>query len=128
MQAQARLQYKKDAEYKLDELRAQHIKDTQVVNEQLRRYKKQLRTAEQTITEKNQIIVKEQNKVKKNLETITQMKQLLAKKDLETRDELLRELEEQRKVAQEAEDRAKAPLFEMLRPHFTDEFGKGCNN
>ncbi|CAF87092.1 unnamed protein product, partial [Tetraodon nigroviridis] len=103
---QARLQYKKDAENKFDELRAQYAKDTQVLNEQLRRYKKQLRTAEQTIKDNNLTILKEQVKGKKNEETITHLRQLLAKKDLETREKLQRELEKERKAVQEAEDRA----------------------
>ncbi|XP_056872244.1 uncharacterized protein LOC130515778 [Takifugu flavidus] len=76
------------------------------MQEQLRRYKKQLRAAEQTIRDNNQTILKAQMKDKKNEQTITHMQQLLAKKDLETREKLQGELEKERKVAQEAEQRA----------------------
>ena len=77
-----------------------------MLHEQLRRYKKQLRASEQTIKDNNLAILKEQIKGKKNEETIAHMRKLLAKKDLETREKLQRELEKERKVAQEAEDRA----------------------
>ena len=76
-----------------------------MLHEQLRRYKKQLRASEQTIKDNNLAILKEQIKGKKNEETIAHMRKLLAKKDLETREKLQRELEKERKVAQEAEDR-----------------------
>lgn len=114
MQVQARLRYKKDLENEFAELKAQYTKDTRVLQEHLKRYKKQLRAAEQTIKDKNVMILKEQDKVKKNEETITHMKQLLAKKDLETRDKLLRELDKQKKLVQEAEERAAVRSSEML--------------
>lgn len=106
MQVQARLQNKVVTENKFEELRAQYTKDTRVMQEQVRRYKKQLRAAEQTIKDNNQTILKAQVKDKENGRTITQLQQLLAKKDLETRDKLQGELEKERKVAQEAVERA----------------------
>lgn len=76
---------------KLKELKGQHIKDTHVFNEQLRRCQNQLRAAPQTIKGNNKNLVKEQNKAMQNEETITQMKELLANKDVEARDKRLRE-------------------------------------
>eukprot|EP00066_Takifugu_rubripes_P021167 XP_011610433.1 PREDICTED: neurofilament light polypeptide-like isoform X4 [Takifugu rubripes] len=105
-QVQARLQNKVVTENKFEELKAQYAQDTHVMQEQLRRYKEQLRAAEQTIKDNNQTILKAQMKDKKNEQTITHMQQLLAKKDLETREKLQGELEKERKVAQEAEERA----------------------
>ncbi|CAF93708.1 unnamed protein product [Tetraodon nigroviridis] len=94
------------SENRLEELRAQYTKDTQALREQLRRYKNQQRVAEQTIKDNNLTILKEQVKGKKNEEAVTHLKQLLAKKDLETREKLQRELEKERKAVQEAEGRA----------------------
>lgn len=69
------------------------------------------------------MIVREQVQVRKNEETVAQLKQLLAKKDLETRDKLQQEGEKERKVAKEAEERAAVSLrchahannFQMFR-------------
>ncbi|TWW73364.1 hypothetical protein D4764_15G0007580 [Takifugu flavidus] len=58
------------------------------------------------IKDKKLTILKEHIKVKKHEQTITHMKQLLAKKDLDTRDDLLKEIKKEKKVAQEVEDRA----------------------
>ncbi|TWW73366.1 hypothetical protein D4764_15G0007600 [Takifugu flavidus] len=91
---------------KFNELRTQFTKDTHVMQEQLGRYKKQLQVDEKMIKDKNLPILKEQIKVKKHEQTITHMKQLLAKKDLDTRDDLLKEIEKEKKAAQEVEDRA----------------------
>lgn len=85
------MQHKVDTENKVEELKAQHAKDTHMWQEQLRSYKKQLQAAEQTIKDNNQTILKAQMKDKKNEQTIKQIQQLLAKKE--------------RKVAQEAEER-----------------------
>lgn len=105
-QVQRRLQYKKDIEKKFDELKVQQAKDIQVLHEELLKYKKQLRAAEETLKDDNLKILKERDKVRNHEETITHMKHLLARTDLETREELERELGVQRKVAQEAQGRA----------------------
>ncbi|XP_056872240.1 meiosis-specific nuclear structural protein 1-like [Takifugu flavidus] len=105
-QAQGRLQQSKITENKFEELKAQYSKDTHVWQEQLRNYRRQLRAAEKTIKDNNLIFLKEQIKVKKHEQTITHMKQLMAKKEMETRDKMLRELDKQKKVAQEAVERA----------------------
>ncbi|TWW73367.1 hypothetical protein D4764_15G0007610 [Takifugu flavidus] len=104
--AQGRLQQRKITENKFEELKAQYTKDTCVWQEQLGKYKRQLRAAEKTIKDNNLTLLKEQIKVKKHEQTITHMKQLLAKKEMETRDKMLRELDKQKKVAQEAVERA----------------------
>eukprot|EP00066_Takifugu_rubripes_P021166 XP_011610432.1 PREDICTED: meiosis-specific nuclear structural protein 1-like isoform X3 [Takifugu rubripes] len=105
-QAQGRLQQSKITENKFEELKAQYTKDTRAWQEQLRNYRRQLRAAEKTIKDNNLIFLKEQIKVKKHEQTITHMQQLLAKKEMETRDKMLRELDKQKKVAQEAVERA----------------------
>ncbi|TWW68805.1 hypothetical protein D4764_19G0006030 [Takifugu flavidus] len=107
-QAQGRLQQSKITENKFEELKAQYTKDTRAWQEQHRNYRRQLRAAEKTIKDNNLIFLKEQTKVKKHEQTITHMQQLLAKKEMETRDKMLRELDKQKKVAQEAVERAAA--------------------
>lgn len=106
MQVQARLQFKTKEEKKLDEVRAQHVRDTHVLNEQLKQYKKQMRAAEKTIKDKDERIAKQQSEMKKNEESITHMKKMLAEKGLESRDKLLREIDRQKRLAQDADEKA----------------------
>lgn len=111
MQVQARLQRKTKEEKTLDELTAQHVQDTHVLHEQLKQYKKQMRAAEQMIKDKDKRIAKQQSKMKKNEESVAHMKELLAQKGLETRDELLREIDRQKRLAQDADEKAAVGLF-----------------
>lgn len=124
VQAQGRLQQSKITENKFEELKAQYRKDTQEWKEQLKNYQRQLRAAEKTIKDNNQTLLKEQMKVKKHEQKITHMQQLLPKKEMETKEKLLQELDKQKKVAQEAVERAAVRSSAM--PHscqlFTDLF------
>lgn len=106
MQVQARLQHKTKQEKTVDELTAQHNQDTRVLQEQLRRVKKQLRKAEQMIKDKDERLAKQQMEIKKNEENLCHMKELMAQKGLESRDDLLREIDKQKRLALEAEQRA----------------------
>lgn len=110
-QVQARLQLKTKEEKTLDEVTAQHLQDTHVLNEQLKRYKKQMRTAEKMIRDKDEQIARRQSDMKKNEESLAHMKGLLAEKGLETRDELLREIDRQKRLAQDAEEKAAVGPF-----------------
>lgn len=110
MQVQARLQHKTREEKTLDEVTAQHVQDTHVLNEQLKRYKKQMRAAEKMIKDKDERIAKLQSEMKKNEESLTHMKELLAQKGLEGRDELLREIDRQKRLAQDADEKAAVGL------------------
>lgn len=106
MQAQARLQLKTKEERTIDELTAQHNQDTHVLQEQLKRLKKQLRRAEQMIKDKDERLAKQQNDMKRNEESLAHMKDLMAQKGLDSRDDLLREIDKQKCLVQEAQDRA----------------------
>lgn len=106
MQVQARLKLKTKEERTLDEVTAQHAQDTHVLNEQLKRYKKQMRAAEKMIRDKDERLAKQQSETKKNEESLAHMKGLLAAKGLESRDELLREIDRQKRLAQDADEKA----------------------
>ncbi|XP_029705645.1 uncharacterized protein [Takifugu rubripes] len=105
-QVQGRLKLKTKLEKTLDEVTAQHVQDTHVLNEQLKRYKKQMRAAEKMIRDKDERLAKQQSEIKKNEESLAHMKGLLAEKGLETRDELLREIDRQKRLAQDADEKA----------------------
>ncbi|TWW68612.1 hypothetical protein D4764_19G0004100 [Takifugu flavidus] len=105
-QVQGRLQLKTKLEKTLDEVTAQHVQDTHVLNEQLKRYKKQMRAAEKMIRDKDERLAKQQSEIKKNEESLAHMKGVLAEKGLETRDELLREIDRQKRLAQDADEKA----------------------
>lgn len=114
-QVQARLQHKTKEEKTVDELQAQHKQDTHVLQEQLKRLKKQLRWAEQIIKDKDKRLAKQQSEMKNNEESMAHMKELMAQKGLESRDDLLREIDKQKKLAHEAEERAAVRCFGMTR-------------
>lgn len=111
MQVQARLKLKTKEEKTLDEVMAQHVQDTHVLNEQLKRYKKQMRAAEKMIRDKDERLAKQQSEMKKNEESLTHMKGVLAEKGLESRDELLREIDRQKRLAQDADEKAAVGPF-----------------
>lgn len=99
---------------------AQHNQDTHVLQEQLKQLKKQLRSAEQMIKDKDDRLAKQQNDMKKNETSLAHMKDLMAQKGLESRDDLLREIDKQKKLAQDAVDKAAVRWFQMasLPMHF----------
>lgn len=105
-QVQARMQHKTKEEKTVDELTAQHNQDTHVLQEQLKKLKKQQRRAEQMIKDKDDRLAKQQNDMKKNEDSLAHMKDLLAQKGLESRDDLLREIDKQKKLAQDAVGKA----------------------
>lgn len=113
-QVQARMQHKTKEEKTVDELMAQHNQDTHVLQEQLKRLRKQLRRAEQMIKDKDERLAKQQSEMKKNEESLAHMKELMAQKGLESRDDLLREIDKQKKLAQVAEEKAAVRWFEMM--------------
>lgn len=108
------MQHKTKEEKTVDELTAQHHQDTHVLQEQLKRAKKQLRKAEQVIKDKDGRLAKQQMEMKKNKESLGQMKELMAQKGLESRDDLLREIDKQKKLALEAQERAAVRWFETM--------------
>lgn len=95
---------------------AQHNQDAHVLQEQLRRLKKQLRRAEQVIKDKDEQLAKQQSVMKKNEESLAHMKGLMAQKGLESRDDLLREIDKQKRLAQEAEERASVRWLQAASP------------
>lgn len=111
MQVHARLRLKTREERTLDEVTAQHVQDTHVLNEQLKRYKKQMRAAEKMIRDKDERLAKQQSDMKKNEESLAHMRAVLAEKGLETRDELLREIDRQKRLAQDADEKAAVGPF-----------------
>lgn len=113
-QVQVLLQHKTKDEKTAEELTAQYIQDTNVLQEQLRRYKKQLQTTEQMIVAKDERDAKLQSQVRKEEESLAHMKELLSEKGLETKDDLLRELNKVKKLAQAAEEKAAVCLFGSL--------------
>lgn len=114
MQVQARLQHKTREERTIDELKAQHVQEARVLQEQLKMVKKQRRAAEQALKEKDERLAKQQSDMKKHEDSMVQMKGLLTEKGVDNHNELLRDLAKQRKVAQEAQDRATVPPFKTL--------------
>lgn len=105
-QIQARMQHKTKEDKTVDELTAQHTQDTHVLQEQLKRLKMQLRKSEQVMKSKDERLSKQYSDLRKNEESLAHMRSLLAQKGLESRDELLREIDKHKKVAQIAEERA----------------------
>lgn len=100
------MQHKTKEEKTVDELTAQHNQDTHVLQEQLKRLRKQLRRAEQMIKDKDERLAKQQSEMKKNEKSLAHMTELMAQKGLESRDDLLREIDKQKKLAQVAEEKA----------------------
>lgn len=110
MQVQARLQHHNDTESQLAQLMLRHSNETHVYHERLRRCHEQVRALEQKLKDKEEQLQKEQSQLKKSRASITRLKRLLAQEDLETRDELSRQLEKEKSRAQAAEEKIKVNL------------------
>lgn len=111
MQVQARLQRKTKEEKKSEEVMARHVEDKRVLEEQLKRSKRQMQAAQQMIKDKDEQMAKQQSAIKKYEERITRMKKVLAEKGLDTRDQLLREIDRQKRLTQEACEKAEVGPF-----------------
>lgn len=98
-----------DTESEISLLLARHSNETHVLRERLRRTQERERVAEQRLKDAEE-------QLQKRRATIVRLKKLVDQRELGTRDELSRRLDEEKMKTQEAQQRIKVNLKVFLHP------------
>lgn len=120
MRQEKALQRYDDTESEISQLLSRHSNETHVLRERLRRTQDRERAAERRLKDSEEQLQRSQA-------TITRLKKLVDQRDLGTKDELSRRLEEEQARAQVAEHKIKVCLIlimpkKFLKLHFVNRF------
>lgn len=125
MRQEKALQHYDDTESEISQLLSRHSNETHVLRERLRRTQERERAAERRMKDGEE-------QLQRNQATIARLKKLVDQRELGTRDELRRRLEEENTRAQEAERKIKVNLYSinlvlsMLDLFSSDTYSSKC--